>query len=46
VIPSDTIHNATVTDPEGCTMLDIFSPVREEFPESNLNPDVDGEKNV
>ncbi|MPM45659.1 hypothetical protein SDC9_92349 [bioreactor metagenome] len=35
VIPSDTVHNATVTDPAGCTMLDIFSPRREEFPAGN-----------
>jgi quercetin dioxygenase-like cupin family protein len=46
VIPSDTIHNATVTDPGGCTMLDIFAPVREEFPESNLGAKADGDADV
>ena len=35
IIPSDVVHNAAVTSPEGCTMLDIFSPKREEFIPSN-----------
>ncbi|SHN57515.1 cupin domain-containing protein [Desulfitobacterium chlororespirans] len=35
LIPSNTIHNATVTGGTECIMLDIFAPVRAEFPPSN-----------